>query len=210
MLLSESRQFLFVHVQKTAGTSITEVLAPHALAPAATRWNKVLSDLGWRRDWRRHFFRTHAPLARAERFLPPALLRSLFKFAFVRNPWDRLVSWYAYILEDETHHRHRRVRAQGDFAAFVHHEARKPRRSQWWMLRNAADELGVDFVGRFEHLERDMGEVCSRLRLDYRPLPRAKSSRHAAYQTFYTPELAEFVARHWARDVEAFGYRFDG
>ncbi len=209
MLLSESKRFLFVHVQKTAGTSITELLAPYALAPPASRWNKIASDLGLRRDWRRYYFRRHAPLARAERVLPPELFHSLFKFAFVRNPWDRLVSWYAYILEDQEHHRHHRVRRLPDFAAYLRIEAGKRRRSQWWMLKNSAGRLGVDFVGRFENLERDIAELCSRLGIEYRPLPRAKSSRHAPYQTFYTPELAAFVAKHWAAEIEAFDYRFD-
>jgi len=210
VLLSESRRFLFVHVQKTAGTSLTDLLAPHALAPPSSRWNKLASDSGLRRDWRRFYFRRHAPLARAERVLPPELFRSLFKFAFVRNPWDRLVSWYSFILEDQEHHRHRRVHRLPDFAAYLRGEAGKRRRSQWWMLQNSAGHLGVDFVGRFENLERDIAEVCSRLGIEQRPLPRAKSSRHAPYQTFYTPVLADFVAKHWAAEIDAFGYRYDG
>jgi len=209
VLLSESKRFLFVHVQKTAGTSITELLAPYALAPSASRLNKLASDLGLRRDWRRCHLRRHAPLARAERLLPRELFRSLFKFAFVRNPWDRLVSWYAYILEDRQHHRHRTVRGLPDFAAFVRSKAGKRRASQWWMLQDSAGRLGVDFVGRYEHLERDIAEVCSRLGIGQRPLARAKASRHAPFQTFYTPALADFVARHWAREIEAFGYGFD-
>jgi hypothetical protein len=210
LLLSESKRFLFVHVQKTAGTSVTELLAPHALAPSASRFNKLVSDLRLRRDWRRCYLRRHAPLTRAERLLPTGLFRSLFKFGFVRNPWDRLVSWYSYILEDQQHHRHQRVHKLPDFAAFVHSKAGKRRASQWWMLQDRAGRLGVDFVGRYESLERDVGEICSRLGIDFRPLPRAKSSRHAPFQAFYTPALADFVATHWAREIEAFGYRFDG
>jgi hypothetical protein len=210
VLLSESKRFLFVHVQKTAGTSIAELLAPYALAPPASRWNKLVSDLGLRRDWRRFHFRRHAPLVRAERVLPAELYGSLFKFAFVRNPWDRLVSWHAFILEDRQHRRHHKVRRQPDFTSFVHGEAGRRRRSQWWMLRDSAGRLGVDFVGRFENLERDVAAVCSRLGIEYRQLPRVKTSRHAPYQTFYTPALADFVARHWATEIEAFGYTFNG
>jgi len=209
LLLSESKRFLFVHVQKTAGTSITELLAPHALAPSASRCNRLASDLGLRRDWRRYYFRKHAPLARAERVLPAELFGALFKFAFVRNPWDRLVSWYTFILEDREHHRHQRVRRLADFGAFLRVEAQKRRRSQWWMLQDSTGRLGVDFVGRFESLDRDIAQVCARLGIGQRPLSRSMSSRHAPYQSFYTPALVEFVARHWAAEIEAFGYRFD-
>ena len=208
MLLSESKRFLFVHVQKTAGTSITELLAPYALAPPATRWNRFVSDLGVRRDWRSFHFRRHAPLARAEQVLPPELFGSLFKFAFVRNPWDRLVSWYAYILEDRGHKRHQRIRRLPDFATFLRNEAGRRRRTQWWMLQDSAGRLAVDFVGRFERLEQDTAEVCTRLGIEPRPMPRTQASLHQPYQSFYTPELVEFVARHWAPDIEAFGYRF--
>ncbi len=208
MLLSESKRFLFVHVQKTAGTSITELLAPYALAPPATRWNKLVSDLGARHDWRRFYFRRHAPLARAEQVLPAELFGSLFKIAFVRNPWERLVSWYAYILEDRGHKRHQATRRMPDFATFLQNQAGKRRRSQWWMLQNSAGRLGVDFVGRFEDLERDIAMVCARLEIEQRPLPRVKASGHESYRSFYTPELVEFVARHWAPEIEAFGYRF--
>lgn len=209
MLISVSHGFLFVHVQKTAGTSVTRFLAPYALSPSGSRLNKLASDLGLVRDWQKNFFRIHAPLRRAERTLPPGVFDSLYKFAFVRNPWDRLVSWYVYILRDTHHHRHARVRQAGSFEAFARSELARPRRSQWWMLERRNGELGVDFVGRFERLEQDMAAICTRIGVPYEPLPRANVSTREPYQGYYTPELVELVRRHWAREIEAFGYAFD-
>ena len=209
MLISTSHNFLFVHVQKTAGTSVTRFLAPYALAPPGGRLHRLASDLGLVRDWPRHYFRIHAPLRRAERVLPPDVLGSLYKFAFVRNPWDRLVSWYVYILRQPDHHRHARVRRAGSFDAFVRSELARPRRSQWWMLERRDGELGVDFVGRFERLEQDMAAVCGHIGIPYQPLPRANVSEREPYQGYYTPELAMLVRECWAREIEAFGYTFD-
>ena len=118
MLISESHRFLFVHVQKTAGTSVTRFLEPYARKSEGTRLNKLASDMGLVRDWRRHHFRIHSPLKRAEKILPPEVFGSLFKFAFVRNPWDRLVSWYVYVLRDTTHRRHRQAREEACFERF--------------------------------------------------------------------------------------------
>ena len=209
MLISTSHSFLFVHVQKTAGTSVTRFLAPHALSPSGSRLNKLASDLGLVRDWRKNYFRIHAPLRRAERVLPPEVFASLHKFAFVRNPWDRLVSWYVYILREPDHHRHARVKQAGSFDAFVRSELARPRRSQWWMLERCDGELGVDFVGRFERLEQDMATICARIGVPYQPLPRANVSAREPYQGYYTPELAALVRKQWAREIEAFGYTFD-
>lgn len=209
MLISESHRFLFVKVHKTAGTSITQALRPIALAPSASPLNKLASDLGLSRDWRHHYYRPHAPLSHAERVLPEATFRSLFKFAFVRNPWDRLVSWYSFILQTPGHRRHRRVGRLPSFEAFVQKELANPRRSQWWMLTRSDGRLGLDFIGRFETLERDMATVCRELGIDCPPLPRSKSSSHRPYQEYYSPALAQLVGERWRREIDEFGYRFD-
>lgn len=97
MLISESKRFIFVHVQKTAGSSLRDLLGPHALKPDRGRLNRVLSDLHLQRDWRRRFFRTHASLRAVQAGLPADIYRDYRKIAFVRNPWERLLSWYGYV-----------------------------------------------------------------------------------------------------------------
>lgn len=210
MLVSESHRFIFVHVQKTAGTSITEVLGPLALQPPAGRIRRLASDLRLVRDWRRHAFRKHSPLRRAERVLPPDVFRSFYKFAFVRNPWDRLVSWYEFILQDTSHKRHGGTRRLPGFEDFVRRELGRPRRAQWWMLVGRDGALGIDFAGRFEHLETDMAAICGRLGIPYRPLPHVnRTVRRAPYQEYYSAELAALVRERWAPEIEAFGYLFE-
>lgn len=208
MLISITHDFLFVHVQKTAGTSLTRLLGEHALHPSSSRLNKLGSDLMLVRDWRHHHFRIHAPLKRAERLIPAEDYARLFKFAFVRNPWDRLVSWYAYLLKDTSHRRHRRV-AAGTFEDFARVELARADRSQWWMIEDRAGAMGLDYVGRFERLAEDFAEICRRLQLPATTLPRENVTSRKPYQQYYSRELAALVGVCWAREVEAFGYRFD-
>lgn len=207
MLVSESRGFLFVHVQKTAGTSLTRLLEPWALQPDAGRCNRLLSDAGLRRDWRKAYYRKHAPLRVAERRIPAERFESLFTFAFVRNPWDRMLSWHRYVLATPSHHLHRRTRG-GDFDAFLQRITRRPQRSQWWMLVDSQGRMRLDFVGRFERLHDDVREVARRLDLPQLELaPAVVPPRD--YRTCYTDAGAELVAKAFATEIAYFGYRFD-
>jgi hypothetical protein len=65
----------------------------------------------------------------------------------------------------------------------------------------------VNYVGRFENLDADFKEVCSRLGTRAR-LPHLKKSAKGPYQTLYTPECIEIVAKWFAHDIETFGYTF--
>jgi len=78
MVISDRHRCIFVHIQKTGGASIEALLLRSDPSAAASA-----------QEGRRHPpARAIAPIAGSERW------RAYFKFAFVRNPWDRLVSWY--------------------------------------------------------------------------------------------------------------------
>ncbi len=208
MLISDRHRFIFVHVRKAAGTSLRQRLAPYALAPPRGRLNHLLSRAGLIRDYRRHEFRAHAPLLEAKRRMPVDRFASYFKFGFVRNPWERLVSEYEFIRAHPEHHRHRRVLALPDFAAFVRFQIPRPDAYQIHQLADERGALGADFVGRFERLQDDFDQVCARLGLRVPPLEHLNPSAGGDYRTYYDDETAALVAERWRREVELFGYRF--
>ena len=208
MLISDSKNFLFVHVQKTAGTSLTQVLAPFCLQPSQSKLNRLGSQLRLV-NWRNHRFGKHAPLSEAQSVLPANVYEGMFKFAFVRNPWARLVSWYEYILRTESHHRRDQVMELGGFDGFVDKYTNNPRRSQWSMLVNRDGQLGVDFVGRFEHLERDMALLTQRFALQAQALPHVNRIEAQAWRSYYSPRSIAWVRERWSQEIEAFGYEFE-
>ncbi len=160
-----------------------------------------------------------------------ALYPGLFSFAFVRNPWDRLVSCYRDKIlgeaPDFTEFQPTRgvayclarfdvFRAGMTFDAFVDAVASIPDdeadghfRSQHTFVTNAAGAIAVDFVGRFETLAGDFAAVVLRLGLPATALPRAQATRAPRpYADFYTARTRHAVAQRFRRDIELFGYRF--
>ena len=78
MLINHNYKFIFVHIQKTAGTSITSVL------------NEIPGT--------EPLYYSHSQInVLKEEY------EDYFKFCFVRNPWDRLYSWWNMIVNKGKH-----------------------------------------------------------------------------------------------------------
>lgn len=212
MLLSYSHNFIFIHNGKTGGSVTARLLEPFAHKPEEKLINRALSKIGINvnhlppTEWKR--FRRHATAASVRRHLPRAFFDGSFKFAFVRNPWDLLVSQYEHILSQPTHHRYARVARLDGFEDYLRFEKRRARLHQFKAVTDREGKIIVDFIGRFERIDHDLSVVGSKLGLVLE-LP-ARPTRPRDYKSYYTPKLIEFVAEHWRRDIELFGYSFDG
>jgi hypothetical protein len=179
---------IFVHINKTAGSSIEAALGlpfQHRTA------REIRSDIGERRWLRR------------------------FSFAFVRNPWDKVASQYQYrIRMNATDLASRPV----DFDTWVrltYGEKALPYYDKPKMFMPQLDWIGdeegrilVNFVGRFENLTEDFHHVCRELGRDA-TLPHLKRSASGDYRRLYGSNAAEIVAHWFEKDIAAFGYRFD-
>jgi hypothetical protein len=219
MLIShEEPKFIFIHIQKTGGVSISNLLRRYSPTTTPGRGLRHISA-------RRALKQVENP-------------DDYFKFAFVRNPWDRLVSWYTMIDEarkgvaDGTAEPMTRrlikknnlfkyvLRCGPTFDEFVKNCTEK----QWMgngyysftfnQLRYLTDKNGevlVDFIGRFENLAQDISHVFDKLGLEASQLelPHENRSAHSHYSEMYTPETREIVRKRFRRDIEFFGYEFE-
>ena len=197
MIVSPRTRSIFVHIQKTAGASIEEAL--RAQDPAAG---------AGLHEGRRHM------TAREIRALVGApTWDAYFKFAFVRNPWDRLVSWYHMCMQvAEPNPFSRYVREVAPtFERFVTHATtgmgERTTRNQLDYLTDDAGTVIVDFVGRYESLAADYATVTRRLGIDA-ALPHVNTSAHRDYRDYYTDATRDIVGERFARDIARFGYRF--
>ena len=213
MLISHTHRFLFVHVPKTAGSSVTAALQPFCAQPEKVWFNRMLSSVGLNVNWfgpvtwRRG--RKHTTAGQMQRMYPTELFQTYYKFAFVRNPWDLMVSYYHYIQSRPEHHRSTKVQLLDSFEEYLAYEIKRDKISQTRFLMDANGELLVDYVGCFESLREHFNVICSELNIDAE-LEHRNSSSHCNYQSYYDATTRQMVAEHWQQDIEQFGYSFEG
>jgi len=212
MLISDTHSFAFVHVPKTAGSSVHLALGRHAVNVDHHWSNRLLGRLGIPVNrfapWPYTKLRPHASAAVLRAWLSEELFERLFKFAFVRNPWDLLVSYWHYLRSKPGHRRSRIALGLPSFAAYVEYEIRRGRFSQTSLLCDRRGRLLVNFVGRYESLETDFAFICRRIGIEA-TLPRANAGQRGDYRDYYSRALVARVAEAFAADIERFGYRFE-
>ena len=207
MLISYHKKFLFVHIFKTAGTSITDSLARFCYRPDSTRpsnWMAFFST-NWTKIHRKPI-KKHATATEIRDSLDREIFNSVFKFTFVRNPWDWQVSLYHYILENPENHGYEETMKMGSFRNFVF-SREKLSFTQTSCLVDESGNLLVDFVGKFENLDQDFQSICHKVGISA-SLPHINKSKRTDYQEYYDAETRDLTARLYAEDIERFGYTF--
>jgi hypothetical protein len=184
---------VFIHIPKTAGSSVAR-----ALFGVASR-HVVAAD----------YIAAN-----------PGKFARFFKFAFVRNPWDRLVSTYAFLRDGGMNELDRdwaaeHVTPYADFGDFVRRGLALPEVQAWVHFRPQTDficdadgRMLMDFLGRYERLNEDFAAVAKKLHRDV-ALPMTNVSRRSRYADYYTPETRDLVAQLYSRDIERLGYSFE-
>jgi hypothetical protein len=207
MLISHRHRFIFIHLWKTAGTSVRRALDPYVEG----RWRRRVA--GVTRRLGLPFPRTdpiHLAAPEVRERVGPEVYDRYFAFGFVRNPWDWQVSLYHWTLAHPEHFQHDFVRQLGGFDPYIRWRVEKEVRLEQTFFADAEGRLLVDYVGRIETLQDDFAEICRSIGLPAVTLPHANASRPRDYRTFYTDETRELVAQTFADDIALFRYDFDG
>ena len=138
--------------------------------------------------------------------------------AVVRNPWDRVVSMWAYsnetdlkLLFSRAYPPMHRVPDKISFNEFVRNLAGSTLTNDvWFTLATPQVQWipdGVTHLLRFETLDQDFKNIQEILGCDV-PLPSENPTEHADYRTYYTDETRSIVAELFKEDIAAFGYEF--
>jgi len=203
--------FIFIHIPRCAGTSIEKALIP--LTTKATKIGQLSGS-----DLATHWLpggghgRQHAKLTVVGTHVP---LGHFFKFTFVRNPWARAVSQIRYL---QTGTQDLPFTGK-DFQKNLWLYCQKLEMShghdlgvcQLDYLVDTRGRMAMDFVGRFENLEKDFKTICQKLGVKQPPkLPHLHASRRARpYQDYYDKKTTDWIRRRFAKDIEYFSYEFD-
>lgn len=213
-MINHDKKFIFIHIPKTGGSSIGTVLNKNAGIEETYEGFKIHHD-----------------------DVTEDLLKEYFVFTFVRNPWDRLYSQYKFRnwlrhgsfdfaarnmetlfeirynktltenIPDDLSTAHNRANFYDEFCHLP---------SQVEFLKGKYnDGLNkfpyIDYIGRFENLQRDFDVVANKLNLQYRDLPHINKTKSSnTYREMYTQDLKNFIGDKYKDDVTEFNYTFDG
>lgn len=186
---------IFVHIPKTAGVSISK---------------SIFGNLAG----------GHKTIQIYQNLFGP-YFDKYFKFAFVRNPWDRLYSAYTFLKDGGFNEKDRKWSEANlshfqDFEDFVINWLSKENSykkahfiSQHHFITNDKGKIAVDFLGRFENLIQDVEIICNKIGVKNTLAHNNQSKRAANYQEMYTPEMIAIVEKVYQKDISTFGYAFD-
>ncbi len=213
MIYSSSHNFVFVHIAKTGGQSIKQALLPYRELGKKTRVARLMSKLPLRRDPAELHYPPHVSAQWLRRRIGAERFDKAFKFAIVRNPFDRLVSSYEYIRQSDWHHAHEAAKRMG-FKEFLKYQKRRNLsyfRPQLYYLSDSHGKLMVDKIYRFEEFGGVLEDVCARIGIPKpESVPHKNSSKRASLASYYDEETIEMVRRNFGADLKAFGYEFPG
>lgn len=182
--------FIFVHIPKAAGTSISEALG--IVDPGHYCLKEYKSKLGEDFD-------------------------GFYKFAVVRDPWDRVASSFFYAQRHVAKYPYSSVAfvaEYANFSDFVKCWISKGNIEKHYFFKTCYDyvvvegQVAVDDVVKFEALHEDFICVAESLSISS-DLPHKNSNGLKDYRELYDEEMRNIVAIAYADDLKAFGYEFE-
>lgn len=182
--------FIFLHINKTAGTSVLRAVGIPVKRHRTAR--EIIARIG-REKW-----------------------DSAWKFAFVRNPWDRAVSLYEYrrgkdrtgIASNELSFGEWVERVFGAQPDPAYNNNPRSFQSQCEWLKDDRGNIEIDFIGRFENIQDDFRAIAEKI-APGASLQHLNASRRAPYASYYDAGSRKAVAAWFAEDIERFGYFFE-
>lgn len=226
-MLSNKYKSLFIHIPKTGGQSIEHFFLDLHNLDWKTRENLLLKynkikELGPERLAHMTAHEYHAL-----GYISKSDFKIFFKFAFVRNPYSRLVSEYLYAPYSRNMTFKNFVKNGMPIKDNYSDEYRHVM-PQYKYVSDHDGKLIVDFIGKFENFQNDFDKVCTILKITNSKLPHVNSSKKALglkanikkiffkpityfedYTQYYDNELKDIIAEVYSKDLDKFGYTFE-
>ncbi|WP_298293229.1 sulfotransferase family 2 domain-containing protein [uncultured Litoreibacter sp.] len=216
MIYSPKHGYIFIHIPKTGGTSMALALENRAAkddvmlgdTPKAIKRRTRVKDVAAAgRLWK------HSTLFDIDGLVTREQVAASKVFCMVRNPWDRIVSYYHWLQTQNFYHEAVRIAKTSDFSEFLNHDHTKAtfKANPYGRYVTGADgKERCDLFVRLEHLDEDLPKLEALIGLKLQPFPHENSSeRGAAYQGYYGLSDKRLVSQLAAEDIERFGYSFD-
>jgi len=203
-MISHKYKCIFVHIPRTAGTAIE-------------RW--MCGD-----DWWYIEKETKHLLASQAKELYKEYWDSYFKFSFVRNPWDRMVSclgayedffkisYSDYLNFDEYKKEFGYpLTVENDYRFSKRADLQQAHHQEHCVYSNILDEE-LDFIGKFETLQKDTKFLKDKLKIE-NDFPFEKkegaSKRKKDFREYYNEKARKDIEDLFGKDIKKFKYKFE-
>lgn len=207
-----SKNVLFVHIPKNAGTSIGPLIGFNERKHFSLDENgnptkeNIENTKGTLRHWDSKTIVKEIGLKKWE---------SSYKFAFVRNPWERMFSWYSYktkinhhLMRDEPIEFNDWIEAVfGDNPSEKYMHSKRMYQSQFDWLSLDGESIAVDFVGRVENINEDFKTLAEVLGIKEK-LKHSNRSDKGNYTEIYNRKSIDLIEKHFKKDIEYWGYGY--
>ena len=190
MIISPKYKFVFIATEKTGSATIHKTLLP------------CVKDKNLINESQLYLGDKHLSCPNLIKQRPQ--YKNYFKFAFTRNPWDRVVSWYFFVKNSKNP---KRNTSGISFKEFV----TNPREPNVWGARNQFQyefTKKCDFIGKTENIQADFDTICDKIKIPRQKLPHKNATKHKHYTEYYDDETKEIVEERFAKDIEYFNYKF--
>ena len=187
-MINHEHKFLFIHIPRTSGTSIQKQFQ-----------NKETKDKHWTiHNWKEH--------------LDQQTFNNYYKFTFIRNPWDIIISkyfdkgWYSSPIKG-------RGGEIGYYSGknlkhfLTHYQPAKHEHGD--SILDYINPKQMDYIGRYENRKKDLEHIAKQIGIPLNPQIHEKSHPDKEHYTkYYNHETREIVAKRYAQDIDYFGYKF--
>ena len=207
MIVSHLHRYIFVPMPKTGTHSVRQALREH-LGPDDIEQVGLFVNKRFPFEPIAEIRHGHLSVRQVRPYLGDEVCDAYFKFSFVRNPFDRFVSYCAFMtrqhgaFDRDPQGTMRKILFEMRPVDHVHFQP------QYTLLVDDAGNLEMDMIGRVETMQESYDAVCARIGIPSRALDRVNSSRRGDYRQYYDQALIDGVAELYKRDLELFDYTF--
>jgi len=206
VIISPNHKYVFVAVPKTGTHAVRQALRPHMGAGDMEQVGLFVKRQFPIPDLAK-VGHGHISLEQLRKFMDPAKFAEYFKFAFVRNPFDRFISYCSFI-----------TRERGGFKTDPQKVMRRVLANPpsehvlFWpqntFLVDGEGKLLTDYVGRVETMQQSFEFIASKIGVPVVQLDKVNATERSAYRDYYDQELIDGVAKLYADDLRLFEYDF--
>ena len=186
-MINHKHKFIFIHVPRTGGSSIESQFNYNEGREKNKHWTLY--------DWQNH--------------LDQEVFNDYFKFTFIRNPWDIVISNYVSTWYNDKKHGGAIGKRSGKSLEYFLRHFTLPIHQHGDSFFDFFDPEKIDFIGKFENRKQDLGFISNKIEYEISSgIHIRKNFKQKHYTKYYDDETRQIVAERYAKDIEYFGYKF--